>query len=211
MADSIVHERKCSRCGLTKPIAEFVRCASKSGGHHYECRECQKERHREYNARPEVKEKRRLYAQEYKTTEAAKAYRREYEQRPEVRERKNAQARAVAATEEGKKRKQEYRRREYGKPEYQRRIKAYRFRKQYGITLEDYERMLDEQGGVCAICGLASPDKPLCVDHNHQSGAVRGLLCNPCNTILGRWRDSPEVAERAKQYLLKHSQLRLVS
>lgn len=65
-------------------------------------------------------------------------------------------------------------------------------RRRFGITLKDYERLLDMQDGVCAICG--EPETvvgrggvvlPLAVDHDHATGRVRGLLCLRCNRALG--------------------------
>lgn len=58
----------------------------------------------------------------------------------------------------------------------------------YGITEEEYLEMFNKQGGTCAICG-GPPDtrwKMLAIDHNHETGKVRGLLCMVCNTMLGR-------------------------
>src|SRR5688500_1693885 len=55
----------------------------------------------------------------------------------------------------------------------------------YGITKDDYLAMLERQGGVCATCGNPPTDKPLCVDHDHTTGVVRGLLCHRCNKALG--------------------------
>ena len=55
------------------------------------------------------------------------------------------------------------------------------------MTLEDYERMFDAQGGVCAICGKPRPEeRTLHVDHDHETGEIRGLLCFSCNNALGR-------------------------
>lgn len=53
----------------------------------------------------------------------------------------------------------------------------------YGITLEDYDRMLAAQGGACKACGSTSPGrrKHFDVDHDHATGEIRGLLCSPCN------------------------------
>jgi hypothetical protein len=64
----------------------------------------------------------------------------------------------------------------------------------YGITIADYNRLAKQQDNVCAICGRtetvwrAGQDgfKPLSVDHNHNNGMVRGLLCHSCNTALGK-------------------------
>ena len=58
--------------------------------------------------------------------------------------------------------------------------------KLYGITLKDFDDMLERQDGRCAICGKKGNDnKNLCVDHNHKTGRVRGLLCSRCNIKLG--------------------------
>lgn len=52
----------------------------------------------------------------------------------------------------------------------------------YGITPEQYDEMLARQGGVCALCGVAM-ERPV-VDHCHQTGRVRGIICHPCNIKL---------------------------
>lgn len=73
----------------------------------------------------------------------------------------------------------------------------------YGISLADYDEMLEAQDGGCAICGK-SPEangRRLGVDHNHATGEVRGLLCSACNTGLGLFQDSPACLRRAISYL----------
>lgn len=72
----------------------------------------------------------------------------------------------------------------------------------YGITIEQYDQMLQSQGGVCKICGTATPGGMgrFVVDHNHKTGKVRGLLCNRCNTKLGGVEDK-EFLQRALEYL----------
>jgi hypothetical protein len=68
-----------------------------------------------------------------------------------------------------------------------------------------YEAMLTSQGGVCAICGRPPSEKRrLAVDHDHATGAVRGLLCVPCNQALGRFQDSPDVLAAAAMYVLRY-------
>jgi|JI10StandDraft_1071094.scaffolds.fasta_scaffold11408_5 hypothetical protein len=77
----------------------------------------------------------------------------------------------------------------------------------HGISPAEYNGMLEAQGGGCAICG--SPDartkrkghRPLVVDHDHKTGAVRGLLCDPCNNGLGRFDDDIERLKKAAHYL----------
>lgn len=74
----------------------------------------------------------------------------------------------------------------------------------YGLTHDEYMALLEEQGGVCAICGSAEDgDRSLSVDHDHVTGAVRGLLCNRCNPMLGYARDSITVLNAAIAYLEK--------
>lgn len=84
-------------------------------------------------------------------------------------------------------------------PDYQH---NYNMKKKYGITGEDYLRILDEQNGVCAICGEINPgNKRLAVDHDHETNEVRGLLCDCCNRAIGLLRDDEHIAQRATNYL----------
>lgn len=71
----------------------------------------------------------------------------------------------------------------------------------YGISLADYDALLAAQNGRCAICFDLPGARKLAVDHCHQTGKIRGLLCQTCNTGMGQLRDSPELCERAAQYL----------
>lgn len=74
---------------------------------------------------------------------------------------------------------------------------------QFGLSPEEYDRMLENQSGGCAICGKAAgyADKRLAVDHDHETGEVRGLLCDRCNLVLGKMEDSPDLLQRAINYL----------
>lgn len=83
---------------------------------------------------------------------------------------------------------------------------VYRLREQYGMEMEDYERLLAEQGGGCGICGRKKPTKGkryFCVDHCHETGKVRGLLCYNCNVAVGHFRNSVALLEKAIGYLRK--------
>ena len=73
----------------------------------------------------------------------------------------------------------------------------------YGITLEEYNQMFNEQEGKCKICGRHQSEmkQVLCVDHDHLTGRVRGLLCKYCNVMLGHAHDSPDFFQSAKNYL----------
>lgn len=70
----------------------------------------------------------------------------------------------------------------------------------YGLTKSQYEEMSNAQGGKCAICSK-TPKEKLCVDHCHETGVVRALLCRSCNTGLGCFRDNPELLTKATKYL----------
>jgi hypothetical protein len=68
-----------------------------------------------------------------------------------------------------------------------------RLKAKYGITLEEYNKILKSQGGVCKVCGTGDPGGKygiFHVDHNHKTGKIRGLLCNECNRGLGAFKDS---------------------
>ena len=75
----------------------------------------------------------------------------------------------------------------------------------YGLTQEAYDALLVGQGGVCALCrrlpDLPTDRTPLVVDHDHQTGAVRGLLCDSCNSALGKLGDNEEGLMRALTYV----------
>lgn len=69
----------------------------------------------------------------------------------------------------------------------------------YNLSPEDYDRLLEDQNEACAICGVR-PDR-LCVDHDHETGEVRGLLCSPCNSGLGFFKDRVRLLAAAIVYL----------
>ncbi len=79
--------------------------------------------------------------------------------------------------------------------------------RRYGITPEDYDRMLAEQGGACAICSSYDPRARggnFHVDHNHETGEVRALLCGPCNVAIGMLQEDPQRARNLANYLEAH-------
>lgn len=78
---------------------------------------------------------------------------------------------------------------------------------EFGITIDDYYKLLELQNGGCAICGNQQTRKGvkyLAVDHDHASGTIRGLLCDRCNRGLGFFKDSPELLNRASAYLQRY-------
>lgn len=95
-------------------------------------------------------------------------------------------------------------RKEYWKStSYELRLKQH-LKKNFNLSLEDYSRILKEQGDVCKICGLKERRKGvfrLSVDHCHKTGIIRGLLCSRCNAALGHVNDDTRILESMIIYL----------
>ena len=127
--------------------------------------------------------------------------------RPECRQCRNARARDYYKTPEGKKKVQKYAKK-YNEANPLVWKQRYLLRT-YNITIQEYDELLKKQGGVCAICGrpeeirnpTARDRSSLAVDHCHETGKVRGLLCFKCNTGIGALGDDIEALERAISYL----------
>jgi hypothetical protein len=85
------------------------------------------------------------------------------------------------------------------------RVRDTAIKRQYGISLLDYDRILEQQDGRCAICKGDNGGNTLHIDHDHATGRIRGLLCVPCNRAIGLLRDSPIVSQEVTKYLVSHS------
>lgn len=83
-------------------------------------------------------------------------------------------------------------------------VREYQLQYKFKITLEEYNRKLLEQNGVCAICKKTEKKKQLAVDHCHTTGRVRGLLCSHCNQALGHFKDDLATLKTAIEYLEKY-------
>jgi hypothetical protein len=80
--------------------------------------------------------------------------------------------------------------------------RRYRLKKNFGLTEDQYNQLLEKQSGKCAICKVSNnSQKYFPVDHDHITGKVRGLLCISCNMALGKFRDSKEIVKAALDYL----------
>lgn len=144
---------------------------------------------REYYERNKEKWPKRTAEQQAKHNATRRT---QYAQDTEIREKLKAQSREWYQQNPDKRRDQHY--------------------KQFGISLVDYNRMLAEQNGGCAICGASASidvdhrtgkQRRLHVDHCHRTGVVRGLLCSSCNLGIGKLGDDPDRLERAAMYLRK--------
>lgn len=124
--------------------------------------------------------------------------------KPCSREKKRASTKRVAEREgEAYKERRRRYRRAY-RARHPERIKQherkYGLKRKFGITVEDYDSLLVAQNGQCAVC-LSESDTTLHVDHDHTTGAIRGLLCSQCNTGLGLFYDDVDRLRQAIRYL----------
>jgi len=83
--------------------------------------------------------------------------------------------------------------------------KDWLLRNTFGITFEDWMKMHNNQKGRCLICNRTEQEigRRFCVDHCHQTGKIRGLLCDNCNTGLGFFKDNIKLLKKAIKYLNK--------
>ena len=81
--------------------------------------------------------------------------------------------------------------------------RQYSLRVNYGITIEEYDEVVTHQGGGCAACGhtYTGHGRRLAVDHDHQTGVTRGMLCPMCNRGMSFFKDNPDALEAAAAYL----------
>ena len=178
----------CTKCGITKPKTAFYSPTrrKKDGtlqnhGVKNPCKACQIEttlRWREAN--PEL----------HKARTAV--------HRDKYREKRRADSKAYNAKNRERNNTQQ-KKRYHEKPNG----KNYFLLKLYGITHTEYMELYRKQGGKCAICGIPQLEceKALSVDHNHETGQIRGLLCNRCNLTIGNASDNPDILYNAALYL----------
>jgi hypothetical protein len=79
-----------------------------------------------------------------------------------------------------------------------------KYKRTFGITLAEYDKLFKQQDGVCLICGLPEINQRLAVDHDHKTGEVRGLLCKRCNMMLGLVEESTHLLDGAIKYLKRY-------
>jgi hypothetical protein len=91
------------------------------------------------------------------------------------------------------------------KPSRKQKSRDHHLKTMYGITQEDYNIMFEKQDGCCAICKKHQTEvsRALSVDHCHETGKVRGLLCHTCNSAIGKFYDNVSLLENAINYLNK--------
>ena len=117
-----------------------------------------------------------------------------------------AKARVKRWQQENPERLNAYRRSRRLEPEVKRRERAGHLMRKYGMSIEQYDAMLEAQGGGCYICGRAPRDDiSLHVDHDHSTGEVRGILCFRCNNALADFQEDTRLLRNAIGYLAAHT------
>jgi hypothetical protein len=182
-------EKICTKCGIKKPITSFYK-ATRDGkdGFRSDCKEC-------YRIDYVLTESRRAYQREYKKTEKSRALARAWRAKPENIEKARIYNQKRNSTPEVKARMRE----RINTPEVKERRKGYTRKTKYGITPEEYSTMHASQNGNCAIC--EKNFETLCVDHDHDTGRVRGLLCQSCNKFIGLAFEDISILNASIDYL----------
>lgn len=183
--------RYCTSCHETKPLGDYH--ANKTGKNsvYSYCKACYKLR----RSTPEGKA--RLAA--YEASPKRLARQRERSRTPEARAKQVAYEENRVITPEE---------RDRWRASARRMSIVHSRRRKYGVTQQDYDDRVFAQNGVCAICGkpetrvVGEKNCPLAVDHDHETGIVRGLLCHSCNSGLGHFKDSLENLSNAIDYLM---------
>ena len=175
-------EKQCIKCKLVKNIDSFSKDSNKKDGLMGRCRVCIS-----------------LYQKQWTTANKEHVKNKNAEWHELNRKRANAVRRKYYISNKEKilkKNRQKY----AENPNY---FKDIDLKKVYGITLEQYDQMLNTQNHACAICKKHKNEfaKALAVDHCHDTGKVRGLLCTNCNRALGNLKDSIDSAINAVAYL----------
>lgn len=183
--DEIVTEKRCPGCGEIKSLEEYHRDRGLRDGRARLCRTCACEKQKAW--RLKNPEPGRASARKWKAANKERADANHREWLKNNRDRVNEYNRIWWAEHPETARRQTLRKR--------------------GMTAEQFADKMDEQGGVCAICGAYPPTgRAFAIDHDHKSGEVRGLLCSSCNTALGLFKDNAENLLSAIQYLEKYVQ-----
>lgn len=193
----------CSKCKKRKPESEFHKNKRAPDGLSSWCKTCAKVYSTKYYAvhRKEAREQRRKHQKAHpeKVKERSRKYQKAHPRKIKAINRKWHNAHPEVRRAAGLKHCREH-------PEKVREAQhKHRLKRKYGLTPEDYDRMLEVQGGVCAVCG--EPEQALrrlAVDHDHVIGKVRGLVCTHCNVAMGMLDDSPTKAQKVVDYLRTH-------
>lgn len=166
--------RRCAKCKTHKAESEFSRDRKRSDGLYPTCKKCVMKYLKKYRQKPEVRQLEKQYQLRWSRRPKRKKQIREYNHRQ-------------------------------AHPNGIKNNRKMAMAWKYGITVDAYDAMYRGQNGCCATCGNPFKEhKEAQVDHCHDSGIVRGLLCANCNRALGMVKDNAEILERMTQYLRRN-------
>jgi hypothetical protein len=188
-------EKQCKRCKIIKPLTEFAKAKGCKDGTRHECKKCLSEL--SLLSQSTRSEQRKIYMKEYRIKNREK-WNRNNEQQKKV----NADKRKKYAENEEYRNSIKAKSKAYfdKNPMHKKRQRL----KKYGISIDEFNTLFELQGGKCAICGYSDLTKsnffPM-VDHCHDKGHVRGILCSDCNFGLGKFKDNAQLLLNAINYL----------
>ena len=204
--------KQCSRCKEIEPIDQFYRDRNRKDGYSGRCKECQDWYTRDYYNR-KLRKRENLLTDNGKICKTCRvekllsefnikhgtknlSYRNECK---DCEHKWKAEHYKTISVKERKKRKVYYK-------NNLERSHGWYLNGKFGISREDYEKMLANQNNRCAICETVRPSrqariKNFAVDHDHETGKIRALLCSTCNTGIGHLKHSPDLLRKAANYL----------
>ncbi len=191
MSNDTTRTKRCARCDTHQELSAFPGDKARKDGLHPYCRVCVRSASRAY-----------YQANKDKVTARTSAW---HQENPEVGRESSRRWRLANIDMVRERKRQEWAR---NADQLSPALRDNAYRKKYGISLAERDALAAAQGHTCALCGApeSTNGKRLAVDHDHATGTIRGLLCSPCNTGLGHFRDRPELLQAALSYLARASQ-----
>lgn len=186
--------KQCSDCKVSKPLDSFPRARSRPDGRGIYCSSCYAVRYRAHRVKKAAAEGRTVIARQVVPEGSAYC---------------PACLTVKRLDEFGRNAGARNGRTSYCKPCHNAKTKenaerlyggqrTYHLKRRYGVTAAEVDAMIEAQGGVCALCQEREPQH---VDHDHRTGAVRGVLCSCCNQGLGNFRDRADLLREGAAYL----------
>lgn len=202
-------EKHCPKCGETKPAAQFYAIKSRSDGLSSYCRECQvRDTKARYNPHPRYRAPEGMkWCPRCQTMLSRERFGKNRSAHDGLQPRcKPCSVAAVTASRHKDPTSHRKSSRAWA-IKNQSRVMDSRLRSTFGIGLDDYNRILEEQGGRCAICRCepGGTKRGFHVDHCHEKGHVRGILCHHCNVGIGNFKNDPDVMRSAADYISRKS------
>lgn len=190
-------KKRCTKCGEKKPLSEFAKSLKNKDGLQYYCKECTKKYRRVHKTKKVEYNKNHHQIHKTKINKRQKKYYQINKTEIIKQKKKYRQSHKVEIAERAKK----YAKTDKRKLSHRKQKLKYKF----NMTLEQYDKIFENQNGVCAICdGINKSGRRLSVDHNHKTGKIRALLCDHCNHLLGQAKENIIILQSAIDYLKKH-------